>query len=100
MAEFRTAFPETAQFGTGSGSTVAVQEAKIAVVADQGIGLGAYGSVWWSLEQRYGLRFTPIAVNALNGDLSAFNAIITNTAWPAAAAAPDHGAAPELNPGR
>ena len=71
-----TAFPESAQFGTGSGSTVAVQEPKIAVVADQGIGLGAYGSVWWSLEQRYGIKFTPVTLGALNGDLSAFNVII------------------------
>jgi hypothetical protein len=71
-----TAFPETAQFGTGSGSTVAVQEPKIAVVADQGIGLGAYGSVWWSLEQRYGIKFTPVALSSLGGDLSPFNVII------------------------
>jgi hypothetical protein len=71
-----TAFPETAQFGTGSGSTVAVPEPKIAVAADQGIGLGAYGSVWWSLEQRYGLKFTPVALSSLGGDLSAYNVII------------------------
>ncbi|MHB8837891.1 MAG: M14 family zinc carboxypeptidase [Gemmatimonadaceae bacterium] len=71
-----TAFPETSQYGTGSGSTVAVQEPKIAVVADQGIALGAYGSVWWSLEQRYGIKFTPVALASLNGDLSAFNVII------------------------
>ncbi|MBM3908013.1 MAG: hypothetical protein FJ363_08030, partial [Gemmatimonadetes bacterium] len=71
-----TAFPETSQYGTGSGTTVVVQEPKIAVVADQGIGPGAYGATWWSLQQRYGLKFTPIAVNALNGDLSAFTTII------------------------
>jgi hypothetical protein len=71
-----TAFPETAQFGTGSGSTVAIQEPKIAVAADQGIGLGAYGSVWWSLEQRYGIKFTPVSLATLNGDMSAFNVII------------------------
>ncbi len=71
-----TAFAETAQFGIGSGSTVSVPEPKIAVAADQGIGLGAYGSVWWSLEQRYGLKFTPVALSALNSDMSAFNVII------------------------
>ncbi|HEY5491949.1 MAG TPA: M14 family zinc carboxypeptidase [Gemmatimonadaceae bacterium] len=71
-----TAFPETSQFGTGSGSTVSVLEPKIAVAADQGVGLGAYGSVWWSLEQRYGIRFTPVALSSLNGDMSAFNVII------------------------
>ena len=71
-----TAFPETAQFGTGSGSTVTVQEPKVAVAADQGIGLGTYGEVWWSLEQRFGLKFTPVALSSLNGDMSAFNVII------------------------
>ena len=71
-----TAFPETAQFGTGSGSTVAVQEPKIAVAAEQGIGLGAYGAIWWSLEQRFGLKFTPVSLASLNGDLSAFNVVI------------------------
>ncbi|MBI2406958.1 MAG: hypothetical protein HYV19_01465 [Gemmatimonadetes bacterium] len=71
-----TAFPETAQYGTGSGSTVAVQEPKIAVVADQGIGLGAFGAIWWSLEQRYGIKFTPVALSSLNGDLSAFSVIV------------------------
>lgn len=72
----QTAFPETAQFGTGSGSTVSVREPKIAIVADQGIGLGAYGALWWSFEQRYGITFTPVSLNALNGDLSMFNVII------------------------
>lgn len=71
-----TAFPETAQFGTGSGSTVAVQQPRIAVAADQGIGLGAYGATWWSLEQRYGITFTPVSLASLNGDMSAFNVII------------------------
>ena len=32
--------------------------------------------IWWTLEQRYGIKFTPIAGAALNGDLSAFNVII------------------------
>ncbi|MCX5762470.1 MAG: hypothetical protein NTW72_13370, partial [Gemmatimonadetes bacterium] len=71
-----TAFPETAQFGTGSGSTVSVQEPKIAVAANDGVGLGAYGAIWWTLEQRYGIKFTPVALSALNGDMSAFNVII------------------------
>ena len=71
-----TAFPETAQFGTGSGSTVAVREPKIAIAADQGIGLGAYGAIWWSFEQRYDIKFTPVALASLGGDLSAFSVII------------------------
>ena len=71
-----TAFPESSQYGTGSGSTLSVQEPKIAIVADQGIGLGAYGEVWWSMDKRYGLKFTPVTLATLNGDLSAFNVVI------------------------
>jgi hypothetical protein len=48
----------------------------VAVVGDAGIAHNSYGGVWWSLEQRYGIRFTPIAGSTLNGDLSAFNVII------------------------
>ena len=71
-----TAFPESSQFGTGSPSTVAVQAPRIAVVAGDGVGIGAYGALWWTLETRYALPFTPITVTALNGNLDAFNVII------------------------
>jgi hypothetical protein len=71
-----TAFPDESPYGTGSGVVVALQEPRIAIVGDEGISHTSYGSLWWTLEQRYGIRFTPISVNALRGDLSAFNAII------------------------
>jgi hypothetical protein len=48
----------------------------IAVVAEGSISHTSFGAVWWSLEQRYGIRFTPISANSLNGDLSAYSAII------------------------
>ena len=71
-----TAFPEVAQFGTGSPSTHAVQPPRVAVVSGDGVNIGAYGAIWWTLEQRYAMPFTPIAADALNGDLSAFNVVI------------------------
>jgi hypothetical protein len=71
-----TAFPETSQYGTGSGSTVSLHEPKIAIAADQGVNLGAYGALWWTFEQRYGIKFTPVALANLNGDLSVFNVVI------------------------
>ena len=71
-----TAFPDAAQYGTGSGVVVALKEPRIAVVGETGVSQTSYGAVWWSLEQRYGIRFTPISSAALNGDLSAFNVII------------------------
>ncbi len=70
-----TAFPETAQYGTGSGVVVSLKQPNIAVVAD-GTSHTSYGAVWWSLEQRYGIKFTPISVGALGGDLSAYSAIL------------------------
>ncbi len=71
-----TAFPESAQFGTGSGVVVDLQEPRIAVVAETGISQTSYGAVWWNLERRYGIDFTPISSDALSGDLSAFNVIV------------------------
>lgn len=71
-----TAFPDAAQYGTGSGVVQSLFAPRIAIVGDVGISQTSYGAVWWSLEKRYGLKFTPISSAALNGDLSAFNVII------------------------
>ena len=51
-----TAFPDAAQYGTGSGVVVALKEPRIAVVGETGISQTSYGAVWWSLEQRYGIK--------------------------------------------
>jgi hypothetical protein len=72
----QTAFPETAQYGTGSGVVADVPTPKIAVVGGDGISQGSYGAIWWNLERRYDITFTPITVDALNGDLSPFTAIL------------------------
>jgi hypothetical protein len=71
-----TAFPAEAQYGTGSGVVVSLQAPRIALVGEAGVSQTSYGAIWWNLEQRYGIKFTPIASSALNGDLSAFNVII------------------------
>ncbi len=78
-----TAFPDAAQYGTGSGVVVALKVPRIAVVAEAGVSQTSYGALWWSLEQRYGIKFTPIAGAALGGDLSAFNVIIIPSGTPA-----------------
>jgi hypothetical protein len=71
-----TAFPETAQYGTGSESTVAVDAPRIAMVGDAGVDLTSYGALWFAFERRYGVKFTPVNWEVLNGDLSAFNVIV------------------------
>lgn len=67
----------TEQFGVGSENVVSLVAPKIALVGDEGIGQTAYGAIWWTLEQRYGMAFTPIALGVLSGgDLSSYNVII------------------------
>lgn len=74
-----TAFPESAQYGTGSAVVRDLPAAKVALVGGDGIFQGGYGAIWWTLETRYALPFTPITTDALNGDLSPFTAIIVPT---------------------
>jgi hypothetical protein len=71
-----SAFPDDAQFGTGSSVVVDLKRPNIAVVGEGSIAHTSFGAVWWSLEQRYGIRFTPISASSLTGDLSAYTAII------------------------
>ena len=71
-----SAFNETAQHGLGSESMVALTLPKIAIVGDDGISQTSYGALWFTLERRYGIRFTPIAMSQLGGDLSRFTAIL------------------------
>jgi hypothetical protein len=72
-----TAFAEVAQFGIGSGSMYDLKAPSVALVGDEGISQPAYGAVWYVLEQRYGMRFTPVSSRWIgSGDLSRFNVII------------------------
>jgi hypothetical protein len=46
-------------------------------VWDEGTNPPGYGAMWYSFERTYGLRFTPVTINALKSiDLSKFNVII------------------------
>ncbi|HXV85254.1 MAG TPA: M14 family zinc carboxypeptidase, partial [Gemmatimonadales bacterium] len=71
-----SAFTESGQYGIGSGAVVDLREPKVALVGNDGIAQTAYGAIWWTLEQRYGMAFTPLAATALGGDLSRFNVVI------------------------
>jgi hypothetical protein len=66
----------TAQFGIGSESVLPIPTPNIAVVADDGVTLTSYGAIWFALERRYGMRFTPIGTGALGGDLSRYTTIL------------------------
>jgi hypothetical protein len=76
-----TAFNAEGQYGIGLGTT-ALRKPELAVLADEGVGQTSYGAIWWSLERRYGIRFTPIGYSYLNGgDLSKFTSIIIPPAF-------------------
>src|SRR6476659_6647813 len=55
---------------------VAIPTPEIAIVADEGVSQTSYSAIWFTLERRYGVRFTPIAMSQLGGDLSRFTAIL------------------------
>jgi hypothetical protein len=76
-----TAFTESGgQYGIGGESMVDLRAPRVALVGDQGTSQTGYGATWWSFEQRYGLRFTPVSTQWLAaGDLSQFNVIVIPT---------------------
>ncbi|HET7585686.1 MAG TPA: M14 family zinc carboxypeptidase [Gemmatimonadaceae bacterium] len=83
-----TAFTREGQYGVGSEPIVALERPTIALIGDDGISQPGYGDVWWSLEQRYGIPFTPLSLGTLaRADLSDFNVIILPDASPGALAA-------------
>jgi hypothetical protein len=72
-----SAFTNAGQYGIGSESINAIPAPNIAIVADEGVSQTGYGAIWYSLERRYGIRFTPIGFSYLNGgDLSKFTSIV------------------------
>ncbi|MEO7646610.1 MAG: M14 family zinc carboxypeptidase, partial [Gemmatimonadaceae bacterium] len=72
-----TAFAESGQFGIGSESVRDLAAPRVALVGNEGVSQTSYGAVWWSLEHRYGVKFTSVAVSSLSGaNLSQFNVII------------------------
>jgi hypothetical protein len=72
-----TAATDSQQFGIGSENVVALTTPKVALVGDDGISQTGYGAIWWTLERRYGIPFTPISLGVLSGgDLTPYNVII------------------------
>jgi hypothetical protein len=85
VAPVNTAYTDTAQYGIGSEPTVGLQEPDIAIVSDEGISQTGYGAIWWALERRYGIRFTPVSLSYItDGDISKFNVIVIPPASPGA----------------
>ena len=72
-----SAATDTKQYGLGSENVVALVPPKVALVGDDGISQTGYGAIWYTLEHRYGIAFTPISLGVLSsGDLTSYNVII------------------------
>jgi len=83
-----TAYTTEAQYGVGSEPTIAVTTPRIAVVGGEGVSQTAYGSVWWTLDHRYGIHFLPLTTESLRaGALGLVNVIVIPDAEPDALAA-------------
>ena len=72
-----TAATDALQYGIGSENVVSLVTPRIGLVGDDGISQTGYGAIWWTLEHRYGIPFTPISLGVLTGgNLSPYNVII------------------------
>jgi hypothetical protein len=72
-----SAYSEEGDTGLGSESIESLKAPKVAVVWDEGTSPTSYGALWYTFERGYGLKFTPVSINAIKFiDLSQFNVII------------------------
>jgi hypothetical protein len=77
VAGLSSAFSAEGQYGIGSEPIAAIPTPSVAIFADEGVSQTAYGAIWYTLERRYGIKFTPIGASYLNnGDISKFTAIL------------------------
>ncbi len=78
-----TGFQDSGDTGIGSENVVALQNPKIAIIADEAVTQTSYGALWWTLD-RYKIEFTPLSIsNIRSGALKNYTILI----------APDGGAA-------
>ncbi|HXF95993.1 MAG TPA: M14 family metallopeptidase [Gemmatimonadales bacterium] len=60
----QTALPDTGGVGVGSESVLPLHRPRVAVLAGDGTSETGYGGLWFVLERRLGLRFTPFRPSA------------------------------------
>ncbi|MEO8648597.1 MAG: M14 family zinc carboxypeptidase [Acidobacteriota bacterium] len=62
--------------GIGGEALYSLQQAKIAMVADEPVDQTSYGSIWWTLDSN-GVTFTPMSIAAIrSGALKNYNVLI------------------------
>ncbi len=72
----KTSYPDEDRQGPGSESVQALHKPSIAVAFGRTGDLAQVGSIWYLLERKFGIHFTPISSNAVNSDLSRFSCLV------------------------
>lgn len=62
----RTAYTDRGDTGIGSGAVVSLRLPKVIIIVGEGVSPTSYGAIWFLLEQRLGLPFTPMTISSLN----------------------------------
>ncbi|MCW5960268.1 MAG: hypothetical protein KIS76_08905 [Pyrinomonadaceae bacterium] len=71
-----TGYNDEGDTGVGGENVISLKSPKIAMVGDEGIDQTSYGSIWWTFD-RYGIKFTPMSMNAVRGGaLKDYNVLI------------------------
>jgi len=71
-----SSYPDRERYGPGSESIKLLRKPKIGIVFGNQANLAQVGSLWWTFDHAFQLPFTALSSTALNGDLSAYTAII------------------------
>lgn len=71
-----SAFSEEGDTGIGSESVVSLKNPRVAMVWDEATSPTSYGATWYTLERGYGLKFTPVTINALKNNFAKFDVVI------------------------
>jgi hypothetical protein len=71
-----TGFQDIGDTGIGSEYVTALQNPKIAIIADEAVSQTSYGSLWWTFD-RYKIEFTPLTINNIrSGALKNYTVLI------------------------
>ena len=77
LSAVQSAFPDSGAVGVGSADVTPIFKPRIAVLAGDGTSETAYGGLWFVLERRFGIGFTPFRATALSAlRLEDYNVLI------------------------
>ncbi len=71
-----SAYIEQGDTGVGSEYIASLKNPRVAVVWDEGTNPTSFGAMWYTFERGYGLKFTPVTLSALRGNIEKFDVVI------------------------